>query len=405
MAKLKVLVCPAHYLLDDRSHGSEYAWPVGLMGACAALGDVEFTAVAGAVGVGVSIPGTRVVTLGTSLPDRESAVGLVSFVFSYTRVAVEIMRKWRPDVVHHLLPFRVGATFNPVILAVRGRRTIVGPVQSSHAVALDDEAGVSRGDYAFQPTRGRRWSGATWRVVEMVASSLSVRTLCGADAVLAANRAGADAVAEVSGVKASVVPFGVKADRFEPDVRRVPVGRHHVVFLVVAYLVARKRVDDVIRAVAIVASRRRDITLRIVGDGPERKRLSALALSLDIGSVCEFVGRVPHGRIVSEYHQADVLVSMSASETFGMSLVEAMACGLPTISSVNDGSVGIVEDGITGHLVPVMDVDRLARCIETYCSDRAMIGSLGRAGQARVRKYFAWDVIAPRIRREYDAGA
>ena len=45
MAKLKVLVCPAHYLIDDRSHGSEYVWPVGLMRACVEAGDTEFVAI------------------------------------------------------------------------------------------------------------------------------------------------------------------------------------------------------------------------------------------------------------------------------------------------------------------------------------------------------------------------
>ena len=402
MARLKVLVCPAHYLVDDRLHGSEYAWPVGLMRACSALGNIEITAVAGAVGPGVSVPGVRIVAIGTKLSDRESTIGLARFVLGYTKAAIAITRTWRPDVVHHLLPFRVGATFSPLILAGRGARTVVGPVQPSHTVALDDEAGVSRGDYGTMPIGPGRTGGASWRLVQAVASRLSARTLRKAGAVLAVNQAGAEAVMRASGVAPSLVPFGVDVDRFVPSPSGAPV-RDRVVFLVVAYLVARKRVADVIRAFAIVASHRCDIALRIVGDGPERIILMDLARSLNLGDKCEFVGHVPHYRIVVEYQRADVLVSMSASESYGMSLLEAMACGLSVLSAENDGAIGIVQHGVTGYLVSNADVQQLAGRIHDLCSDRARACTLGRAAQARVRTQYSWNVIASRIMETYGA--
>jgi glycosyltransferase involved in cell wall biosynthesis len=400
VAKLKVLVCPAHYLVDDQLHGSEYAWPVGLMRACAALRDIEVTAVAGTVGPGVSVPGVRIVPIGTKLSDRENAIGLARFVVGYTKAAIAITRTWRPDVVHHLLPFRVGATFNPLILAGCGVRTVVGPVQPSHTVALDDEAGVSRGDYATRPTGQGRKGGAAWRLVQGIAARLSARTLRKAGTVLAANQAGADAVMKLSGVAASLVPFGVDVGRFVPGPRK-SANRRRVVFLVVAYLVARKRVADVIRAIAMVASHRRDVVLRIVGDGPERIALMALAQSLRLGDTCEFVGHVPHDRIVVEYQRADVLVSMSASESFGMSLLEAMACGLPVLSVKNDGAIGIVEHGITGYLISDTNIAQLAERINEICSDNERASSLGRAAQECVQTRYSWTVIASQILEVY----
>jgi glycosyltransferase involved in cell wall biosynthesis len=403
MAKLKVLVCPAHYLVDDKLHGSEYAWPLGLMRACSTLCSVEITAVAGAVGPGVSVPGVRIVALGTKLSDRETITGLARFVLSYTKAAIAVTRTWRPDVVHHLLPFRIGATFNPLILAGRGARTVVGPVQPSHTVALDDEAGVSRGDYASSANRpGRTTGGASWRLVQGLASRLSALTLRRAGTVLAVNRAGADAVMQLSGVAANLVPFGVDADRFVPGPRE-SVNRRRVVFLVVAYLVARKRVADVIRAIAMVASHRSDVRLRIVGDGPERIALMALAQSLRLGDTCEFVGHVPHDRIVVEYQRADVLVSMSASESYGMSLLEAMACGLPVLSAENDGAIGIVEHGVTGYLVAKADIQQLAKRMNELFSDHERACSLGRAAQECVQTQYSWNVIASRMVGAYGA--
>jgi glycosyltransferase involved in cell wall biosynthesis len=200
------------------------------------------------------------------------------------------------------------------------------------------------------------------------------------------------------------VPFGVDAERFVPGPRE-SANRRRVVFLVVAYLVARKRVADVIRAIAMVASHRSDVLLRIVGDGPERTALMALAQSLKLGDTCEFVGHVPHDRIVVEYQRADVLVSMSASESYGMSLLEAMACGLAVLSADNDGATGIVEHGVTGYLVAKANIQQLAERINEFCCDHESACSLGRASQECVQTKYSWNIVASRMMEAYGAKA
>ena len=400
MAKLKVLICPAHYLIDDRSHGSEYVWPVGLMKACVAAGECEFVAIAGDVGPGVTIPGTRMMSLGLKLSSRDSVVGTALFIAQYTRAALQVINSWRPDVIHHLLPFRVGATFNPIILGPRRATSVIGPVQASHRVFLGDEVGVSSGNYGTVAGRTPHKRPLTWPAAEVLASRLSDWTLKRASTVLAVNQAGRNELLQASGVKADILPFGVDTNRFAP-VTRAAADHHVTVFLVVSYLVARKRVSDVIKAFAIVVSRRSDVVLRIVGDGPAREELMALAHSLRLGDACEFIGRVPHERIAEEYGRADVVVSASASETFGMSLLEAMSSGLPVISAVNDGSVGIVDDGKTGFLLPVGDSNGLAHRMDKMCSDAYLARRLGEAGRQRVSELFSWDVIAHQMRGFY----
>jgi len=400
MAKLKVLVCPAHYLIDDRSHGSEYVWPVGLMRACVEAGDTEFVAISGQIGPGVTIPGVRTISLGLELSTRESVVGTAWFVARYTRIALQVIRAWRPDVIHHLLPFRVGATFNPIILGQRSATTVIGPVQASHRVFLGDEVGVSSGNYGAVERRTVQKRPLSWQAAEIFASRLSGWTLKSATRVLAVNEAGRREVLQASGVKADILPFGVDTNRFVPAAR-ADVGHHVTVFLVVSYLVARKRVSDVIKAFAFVVSRRSDVVLRVVGDGPAREELMALARSLRLGEACQFVGHVPHERIAEEYGQADVVVSASASETFGMSLLEAMASGLPVISAVNDGSVGIIVDGETGFLVSVGDANGMALKMDRLRSDRDLVRRLGEAARQRVSDLFSWDVIATQMQGAY----
>lgn len=400
MAKLKVLVCPAHYLIDDRSHGSEYVWPVGLMRACVEAGDTEFVAISGQIGPGVTIPGTRTISLDLELSSRESVVGTAWFVARYTRIALQVIRAWRPDVIHHLLPFRVGATFNPIILGRRSATTVIGPVQASHRVFLGDEVGVSSGNYGTYARLRPQKRPLSWQAAEIFASRLSGWTLKSATTVLAVNQAGRREVLQASGVKADILPFGVDTNRFAPAAR-IDAGHRVTIFLVVSYLVARKRVSDVIKAFAIVVSRRRDVLLRIVGDGPAREELMALVRSLHLEDVCEFYGRVPHELIAEQYGRADVVVSASASETFGMSLLEAMASGIPVISAVNDGSMGIIEDGESGFLVSVGDPNGMALKMEELRADRDLARRLGEAARQRVSELFSWDVIATQMQGAY----
>ena len=403
MAKLKVLICPAHYLIDDRSHGSEYVWPVGLMRACVASGDAEFVAIAGQIGSGLTIPGTRMISLGFELSSRERVVGTAWFVAQYTRLALQVIRSWRPDVIHHLLPFRVGATFNPIILGSRGAMSVIGPVQASHRVFLGDEVGVSGGNYGNDAGRRPHRRPLSWQAAELFASRLSGWTLKSATTVLAVNQSGRREVFQASGVKADILPFGVDTNRFTP-VARAGAGHHVTNFLVVSYLVARKRVSDVIKAFGLVVSRRSDAVLRIIGDGPAREELMALALSLRLGNACEFVGHVPHERIAEQYGQADVVVSASASETFGMSLLEAMASGLPVISTMNDGALEIVEHGETGYLISVGDIYELAERMSEFCSEPASVRRMGHAARTRARERFAWGVIAGQAVGHYASG-
>ena len=404
MAKLKVLVCPAHYLIDDRSHGSEYVWPVGLMRACVEAGDTEFVAISGQIGSGLTIPGVRTISLGFELSSRERVVGTAWFVAQYTKVALQVIRSWRPDVIHHLLPFRVGATFNPIILGSRRTMSVLGPVQSSHRVALGDEQGVSSGNYGATARRTTSMRLLSWQTAEVVARRLSGWTLKSATRVLAVNEAGRREVLQASGVKADILPFGVDTNRFVPAAR-ADVGHHVTVFLVVSYLVARKRVSDVIKAFAFVVSRRSDVVLRVVGDGPAREELMAIARSLRLGEACEFAGHVPHERIAEEYGQADVVVSASASETFGMSLLEAMASGLPVISTINDGAIDIVDHRETGYLISVGDIYELAERMNEFCSEPALVRRMGIAGRTRAREKFSWGVTAGQVVGHYVSGA
>ncbi|NIA31961.1 MAG: glycosyltransferase, partial [Actinobacteria bacterium] len=115
-----------------------------------------------------------------------------------------------------------------------------------------------------------------------------------------------------------------------------------------------------------------------------------------------FVGLVPHQQIRPYYEKADVLVNPSFSESFGMSLVEAMASSVPVVATQVGGMTEIVDDEITGKTVKPGDADELAGAIYAIASDKKKALEMGKAGREKAVKLFSWDVIAGKLYQYYN---
>ena len=165
--------------------------------------------------------------------------------------------------------------------------------------------------------------------------------------------------------------------------------------LFVGRLVERKGTAYVIRAVAELAEAGRDVRLVIVGDGPERATLTALAQSLAVGDRVEFTGALPPAAVRERYRAGGVFVMPAITdwkgeqEGFGMVLVEAMAFGLPVVATRSGGIPDIVRDEETGVLVAERDVGALTRGIARMLDDPALAARLAEAARDDVRHRFA----------------
>jgi glycosyltransferase involved in cell wall biosynthesis len=160
----------------------------------------------------------------------------------------------------------------------------------------------------------------------------------------------------------------------------------------VGNLVERKRHADVIAAVAALRDRHPEIRYVIVGDGPERARLGALAESLGVAASVEFRGAVGHDEAVALGRGASLFVLPSVSEAFGVAYVEAMAAGVPAIGCLGeDGPAEI--DGAGGGivLVPPRDPGALAERIASMLDDPAGRAALGAQARETVRRSFTWE--------------
>jgi glycosyltransferase involved in cell wall biosynthesis len=169
-------------------------------------------------------------------------------------------------------------------------------------------------------------------------------------------------------------------------------------------LIEGKGVDVLLRAFAAGAARE-DVRLRIGGDGPARPMLERLAAELGLNRAVEFTGWTVD--MPSFWRACDVAAMPSDRriESFGMAAVEAMACAKPVVATENGALPELVDDGITGFIVPRSDVRALADSLVTLTRDADKRREAGSAARARCEQRFnIRDCAAAYLRLFQDTG-
>jgi glycosyltransferase involved in cell wall biosynthesis len=146
------------------------------------------------------------------------------------------------------------------------------------------------------------------------------------------------------------------------------------------------------------------IQLLVVGDGDQRSQYEAWVDERGLRPFVHFAGAVPHAQLPPYVAAADLLVlPTSPPESFGMVLIEAMACGKPVIASDIPGVRSVVRSTGGGMLVPPDDVPALAAAIVECATDPRRLKALGTAGRRAVEAGYSWPLIAKRLDRLYQA--
>lgn len=134
---------------------------------------------------------------------------------------------------------------------------------------------------------------------------------------------------------------------------------------------------------------RRDLHLTVV-DRPIAWAVPSLARELGIEDRVTVTGRVSRDELVRLYNEAEVFVSPSLYEGFGLPAAEAMACGAPIIATTAGAFPEVVEDDVSGLLVPPGDAQALADAIDRVLGDGLLQRRLGREGRRRIVEHFSW---------------
>lgn len=166
-------------------------------------------------------------------------------------------------------------------------------------------------------------------------------------------------------------------------------------------LFPRKGIRFLIEAAAQLVPRYPDLQVVLAGDGFERPELVQLAERLGIGSRVTFLGWVPNAALPPYYRAAAVSVIPSLEEGFGIPAAEAMGCAVPVVATDAGGLPEVVEDGVTGLVVPRGDAGALAAAIGSLLDDAELRRRMGQAGRERALRHFDWDRTAERLEELY----
>jgi D-inositol-3-phosphate glycosyltransferase len=307
---------------------------------------------------------------------------LVPHLGAFAKFLAQQWQRDRPDVVH--AHFWMSGLVSE--LAARPQRVPV--VQTFHALGVVKRRYQGRADTS--PPQRVRMERLIGRKVAAVVATCS-------DEVFELVRMG------LPRSRITVVPCGVDTDRFTPHGPAQRTARPRV--LTVGRLVPRKGFDSVIAAMALVP----DAELVIAGGPPtgeldrddEARRLRGLASRLGNADRVRLVGEVSRERMPALLRSADVVACVPWYEPFGISALEAMACGRPVVAATVGGLVDTVVDGVTGVHVPPRQPEALAAALRTLLSDPVRRQTYGVAGRDRATSRYSWDRVATDTLRVY----
>jgi glycosyltransferase involved in cell wall biosynthesis len=163
---------------------------------------------------------------------------------------------------------------------------------------------------------------------------------------------------------------------------------------IIGELSAVKGQEDFVRAAAVVVGEFGDrVEFLVVGEdnsrgGEYRARVEQLVSGLGLRGHVRLMGRLKEDELACLVASFDLFVSASRSEAFGMAMVEALACGVPVVATATDGAREIIEEGVTGLLVPVGDVNSLASSIASLLEDEGRRKAFGASALESARRRF-----------------
>ena len=302
-----------------------------------------------------------------------------------SRALARTVKALAPDIVHAQHPFLLGVT------ARRLARRLGVPLVFTYHTRYEKYA-----HYIPLPER----------LVAALAVRLSCRFAASADLVVAPS-ASIAAMLTARGVRTpvAVVPTGVDLEQFRPGDRvaarrQLGLPAEGSLCLYVGRLDREKSVERVLDAFALVAEAIPDTRLLLVGQGSHADVLARVAHANPAGDRIGFTGGLPQGELPPYYQAADLFLFASETETQGLVLAEAHACGLPAVAVRASGVEEVVEDGETGVLTK-SDARDLAEAAVGLLLDDERRRTLGHQARAVAERSFAADAQVEVMARHY----
>jgi glycosyltransferase involved in cell wall biosynthesis len=221
-----------------------------------------------------------------------------------------------------------------------------------------------------------------------------------ASAVITVSQANAKYVTTIFGISPSrmhVIPCGVDTSRFMP--RDGSHSENTPLILCVARLVVVKNLVLLLQSCAKLRDRGLTFRCLLIGDGPCRAELETTRSQLGLDKIVQMPGAARQSEVLSWWQQATIGVLTSNHEGMPVSLMEAAACGVPVVATAAGGIPELVQDGVTGLLVPAGDSTALAYALEKLLVDHQLRARMSRAARRAAESNFSLTAQVDRLVR------
>lgn len=219
-----------------------------------------------------------------------------------------------------------------------------------------------------------------------------------AAALITVSEANARYIAATFGVppeRIRIIPCGVDTEQFAPA--DLPDSESRPLIVCVARLHPVKNQELLLQACARLKADGIPFRCVLVGDGPTRQALIETITALGLASSVELAGAADQSEVLQWLKQATVAVLSSNSEGMPVSLMEAAACGLPSVATSVSGVPELIEDGITGYVVPPGDDAAMATALARILGDRNLAARMGEAARRRAVERFSIGLQVDRL--------
>lgn len=202
------------------------------------------------------------------------------------------------------------------------------------------------------------------------------------------------------GAEAALIPNGIHYGAIRKAVESNDQYPARILF--VGRLEPMKGVDTLLAALSILKEDGTHFHLRVVGDGSQREKLEAITRSLGLQDDVTFVGAKKHQEVFDEYAQAAIFCGLSRSEALGNVFLEAQAAGCAVLATNVGGIPDVVQDSVTGYLIPPDDAQTARNALGVLLKHDALREQMGDAGVENAKGY-EWPEIANRYKEMYES--
>jgi glycosyltransferase involved in cell wall biosynthesis len=200
----------------------------------------------------------------------------------------------------------------------------------------------------------------------------------------------------------NLIPMGTNKELFENTYSiNTEIGKPNTYIFFAGRLSEDKAIDYLIKSFFEVQKDHSNLELWIAGKGNQEEKLKSLTINLGIKNKVRFLGNIEHNLLPSLYKNAEMFVSTSRKEGFGLVLVEALMSKCPVIALDVGGVSDIIINGKTGILIPQYEMKKLIKAINTILSDKELKSKLIMNGFNYVLENFTWEVVGKRFSQLY----